>query len=65
MDPAEPSPLKARAALDLVVVSVAAVATGVILLTDKTAGVHVSKVAGDTVHKVVEEFKSLVSKNKE
>jgi ferredoxin-NADP reductase len=32
MDPAEPSPLKARPALDLVVVSVAAVATGVISL---------------------------------
>ena len=42
-----------------------AVATGVILTTDKAAGVHISKVAGDTVNKVVEEFKELVSKNKE
>jgi eukaryotic-like serine/threonine-protein kinase len=42
-----------------------AVATGVILTTDKAAGVHISKVAGDTVDKVVEEVKELVSKNKE
>ncbi len=42
-----------------------AVATGVILTTDKAAGVHISKVAGDTVHKVVEEFKGLVNNNKE
>jgi hypothetical protein len=42
-----------------------AVATGVILTTDKAAGVHISKVAGDTVHKVVEEFKGLVNDNKE
>ena len=43
----------------------AAVATAVIITTDKAAGVKVSKVAGDTVDKVVEEFKGLVSKNKE
>ncbi len=42
-----------------------AVATAVILTTDKAAGVHISKVAGDTVDKVVEEVKELVSKNKE
>ena len=41
------------------------VATAVILTTDKAAGVHITKVAGDTVDKVVEEFKDLVSKNKE
>jgi len=42
-----------------------AVATAVILTTDKAAGVHISRVAGDTVDKVVEEVKELVSKNKE
>jgi serine/threonine-protein kinase len=52
-------------ALIALVLVAGAVATGVILTTDKAAGVHVSKVAGDTVHKVVEEFKDLVSKNKE
>jgi serine/threonine-protein kinase len=43
----------------------AAVATGVILATDQAAGVKVSKVAGETVDKVVEEVKSLVNNNKE
>jgi hypothetical protein len=43
----------------------AAVATAVIVTTDKAASVKVSKVAGDTVDKVVEEFKGLVSKNSE
>jgi serine/threonine-protein kinase len=52
-------------ALIALVLVAGAVATGVILTTDKAAGVHISKVAGDTVHKVVEEFKDLVSKNKE
>jgi eukaryotic-like serine/threonine-protein kinase len=52
-------------ALVALVLVAGAVATGVILTTDKAAGVHISKVAGDTVHKVVEEFKDLVSKNKE
>jgi serine/threonine protein kinase len=52
-------------ALIALVLVAGAVATGVILTTDKAAGVHISKVAGDTVDKVVEEFKGLVSKNKE
>lgn len=43
----------------------AAVATAVIVTTDKAAGVKVTKVAGDTVEKVVEEFKDLVNNNKE
>jgi eukaryotic-like serine/threonine-protein kinase len=42
-----------------------AVATGVILATDKATGVHASEVAGDTVDKVVEEVKELVKKNTE
>lgn len=52
-------------ALIALILVAGAVATAVILTTDKAAGVHISKVAGDTVHKVVEEFKSLVSNNKE
>ncbi len=52
------------ALLALVLVA-AAVATAVIITTDKAAGVKVTKVAGDTVDKVVEEFKSLVNKNTE
>ncbi|MFT3863390.1 MAG: protein kinase [Solirubrobacterales bacterium] len=52
-------------ALVALVLVAGAVATGVILTTDKAAGVHISKVAGDTVDKVTEEFKELVSKNKE
>jgi serine/threonine-protein kinase len=52
-------------ALIALVLVAGAVATGVILTTDKAAGVHISKVAGDTVNKVVEEVKELVSKNKE
>lgn len=52
-------------ALVALVLVAGAVATGVILTTDKAAGVHISKVAGDTVDKVVEDFKELVSKNKE
>jgi serine/threonine-protein kinase len=52
-------------ALVALVLVAGAVATGVILTTDKAAGVHISKVAGDTVDKVVEELKGLVSKNKE
>jgi predicted Fe-Mo cluster-binding NifX family protein len=43
----------------------AAVATAVIVSTDKAAGVKVSRVAGDTVDKVVEELKDLVNNNKE
>jgi serine/threonine-protein kinase len=52
-------------ALVALVLVAGAVATGVILTTDKAAGVHISKVAGNTVDKVVEDFKELVSKNKE
>jgi serine/threonine-protein kinase len=52
------------AAMALVLIA-AAVATAVIVTTDKAAGVKVSKVAGDTVEKVVEEVKDLVHKNTE
>jgi len=52
------------AAVALVLVA-AAVATAVIVTTDRAAGVKVTKVAGDTVDKVVEEFKELVKKNTE
>jgi serine/threonine-protein kinase len=52
------------AAVALVLVA-AAVATAVIVTTDKAAGVRVSKVAGDTIDKVVEEVKELVRNNKE
>jgi eukaryotic-like serine/threonine-protein kinase len=52
-------------ALVALVLIAAAVATAVIVSTDKAAGVKVSRVAGDTVDKVVEEFKELVNKNKE
>jgi len=43
----------------------AAVATAVIVTTDKAAGVKVSHIAGDTISKVAEEFKELVKKNTE
>ncbi len=43
----------------------AAVATAVIVSTDKAAGVKVSRVAGDTIDKVVEEVKDLVRNNTE
>jgi eukaryotic-like serine/threonine-protein kinase len=52
------------AAVALVLVA-AAVATAVIVTTDKAAGVRVTRVAGDTVDKVVEEIKDLVKKNTE
>ena len=52
------------AAVALILVA-AAVATAVIVTTDKAAGVKVSKVAGDTVDKVVEEVKDLVRQNTE
>jgi serine/threonine protein kinase len=52
-------------ALVALVLVAAAVATAVIVTTDKAAGVKVSKVAGDTVDKVVEEVKELVHKNTE
>jgi predicted Fe-Mo cluster-binding NifX family protein len=52
-------------ALVALVLVAAAVATAVIVTTDKAAGVRVSRVAGDTVDKVVEEVKELVHKNTE
>ena len=52
-------------ALVALVLIAAAVATAVIVTTDKATGVQASEVAGDTVDKVVEEFKDLVSKNTE
>ncbi len=52
-------------ALVALVLIAAAVATAVIVTTDKASGVKVSEVAGDTVDKVVEEFKDLVQRNTE
>jgi eukaryotic-like serine/threonine-protein kinase len=52
------------AAVALVLVA-AAVAAAVIVTTDKAAGVKVSRVAGDTIDKVVEEVKELVRNNTE
>jgi serine/threonine protein kinase len=52
------------AAVALVLVA-AAVATAVIVTTDKAAGVKVSRVAGDTIDKVVEEVKEIVRNNTE
>jgi len=52
-------------ALVVLVLVAAVVATAVIVSTDKAAGVKVSRVAGDTVDKVVEEVKDLVRKNTE
>ncbi len=52
-------------ALAALVLVAGAVATAVILTTDQAAGVKVSRVAGDTVDKVVEEVKELVHKNTE
>ncbi len=52
-------------ALVALVLVAAAVAAAVIITTDKAAGVKVSKVAGDSVDKVVEEVKDLVKKNTE
>jgi eukaryotic-like serine/threonine-protein kinase len=52
-------------ALVALVLVAAAVAAAVIITTDKAAGVKVSKVAGQTVDKVVEEVKDLVKKNTE
>ena len=43
----------------------AAVAAAVIVATDKATGVKATEVAGDSVDKVVEEFKELVKKNTE
>ncbi len=52
-------------ALVALVLVAAAVAAAVIITTDKAAGVRVSKVAGDSVDKVVEEVKELVERNTE
>ncbi|HEX5929769.1 MAG TPA: protein kinase [Solirubrobacterales bacterium] len=52
-------------ALVALVLVAAAVAAAVIITTDKAAGVRVSKVAGDTVDRVVEEVKELVDRNTE
>jgi serine/threonine protein kinase len=52
------------AAIALVLIA-AAVAAAVIVATDKATGVKATEVAGDSVHKVVEEFKELVKKNTE
>jgi serine/threonine protein kinase len=52
-------------ALVALVLVAAAVATAVIVSTDKAAGVKVSRVAGDTVDKVVEEVRELVKENTE
>jgi serine/threonine protein kinase len=52
-------------ALVALVLIAAAVAAAVIVATDKAAGVKVTKVAGNTVDKVVEEVKDLVKKNTE
>ncbi len=52
------------AAVALVLIA-AAVATAVIVATDKATGVHATEVAGNTVDKVVEEVKELVKKNTE
>jgi serine/threonine protein kinase len=56
-----------RFALVLValVLIAAAVATAVVVTTDKASGVKASEVAGDTVSKVVDEFKALIEQNTE
>jgi serine/threonine-protein kinase len=43
----------------------AAVATAVVVTTDKASGVKATEVAGDTVGKVVDEFKTLIQQNTE
>jgi serine/threonine protein kinase len=52
-------------ALAALVLIAAAVAAGVIYTTDKATGIKATEVAGNTVDKVVEEFKELVKKNQE
>jgi serine/threonine-protein kinase len=52
-------------ALVALILIAAAVATAVIVSTDKATGVQVKEVAGDSVDKVVEEFKDLLSQNTE
>jgi eukaryotic-like serine/threonine-protein kinase len=72
--PAAPAPRKRSAfsrlarfvmALVALVLIAAAVAAAVIYTTDKATGVKATEVAGNTVDKVVEEFKELVKKNQE
>jgi hypothetical protein len=52
-------------ALVAMVLIAAAVAAAVIYTTDQATGVNATEVAGDSVDKVVEEFKDLVRKNTE
>jgi serine/threonine-protein kinase len=52
-------------ALVALVLIAAAVATAVIIATDQASGVRATEVAGDTVDKVVDEFKELVEMNTE
>jgi serine/threonine protein kinase len=52
------------AAVALVLIA-AAVAAAVIIATDQATGVRATEVAGDSVDRVVEEFKELVKKNTE
>lgn len=52
-------------ALVALILVAAAVATAVIVATDKAAGVHIKDVAGETVDKVTSELKDLVNKNTE
>jgi TRAP-type C4-dicarboxylate transport system substrate-binding protein len=52
-------------ALVALVLIAAAVAAAVIYATDKATGVKATEVAGNTVDKVVDEFKELVKKNSE
>ncbi len=52
-------------ALVALVLIAAAVAAAVIYSTDKATGVRATEIAGDTIDKVVEEFKDAVKKNTE
>jgi archaellin len=52
-------------ALVALVLIAAAVAAAVIYTTDRATGVKATEVAGNTVDKVVEEFKDLVKRNTE
>jgi serine/threonine-protein kinase len=52
-------------ALVALVLIAAAVAAAVIYTTDKATGIKATEVAGNTVEKVVDEFKELVKKNQE
>ena len=52
-------------ALVALVLVAAAVATAVIVTTDKASGVHATEVAGNTIDKVVSKFEDLVKNNTE